>query len=457
MESNSQTLAAPAWLTVPSDLNALDEKIWPKNCCRVDGVIHLGGIGLDQVAKELSTPIYLLDEDDFLTRARAFSDAFSGWKVCYASKAFLSKTVARWVQEVGLSLDVCSGGELEIALRAGFQASKIGFHGNNKSVAELTRALEVGVERIIVDSNDEIARLKKLSAELGTSANVLVRVTPGVHASTHEYIATAHEDQKFGFSIASGQAMEALLACHEADGINLLGIHCHIGSQIFDTAGFEVAAKRTLCLAREFNDRTGTPIAEVDLGGGFGVAYTSQDTPLPPAELARRLNRVVDTQIDELQIPKPQLSIEPGRSIVGPSGIALYTVGTVKQVHVDGGIRHYVSVDGGMSDNIRPALYGADYTCALANRVSTAKPVLSRVVGKHCEGGDIVVHDVYLPADVTAGDLIAVPNCGAYSRAMASNYNQVPRPGVAAVKDGKIQMLIRSETIADLLSLDVGD
>lgn len=457
MESNNKALAAPDWLTVPGDLNALDEKIWPKNCCRVGGVIHMGGIGLDQVAKKLSTPIYLLDEDDFLTRAKAFRDAFSGWKVCYASKAFLSKTVARWVKEVGLSLDVCSGGELEIALKAGFDATNIGFHGNNKSVAELTRALEVGVERIIVDSNDEIARLKKLSAELKISANVLVRVTPGVHASTHEYIATAHEDQKFGFSIASGQAMEALLACHEARGINLLGIHCHIGSQIFDTAGFEVAAKRTLKLARDFYDLTGTSIAELDLGGGFGVAYTSQDAPLTPTELAQRLNRIVDEQTGELQIPKPQLSIEPGRSIVGPAGLALYTVGTVKQVHVDGGIRYYISIDGGMSDNIRPALYGADYTCALANRISTAEPVLSRVVGKHCEGGDIVVHDVYLPADVAAGDLIAVPNCGAYSRAMASNYNQVPRPGVAAVKDGKIQMLIRSETIADLLSLDVGD
>ena len=285
----------------------------------------------------------------------------------------------------------------------------------------------------------------------------MVRVTTGVEAHTHEFIATAHEDQKFGFSIAGGQAADALQACHEAGVLELIGIHSHIGSQIFDSEGFEVAARRTLRLAADFATQTGVALAELDLGGGFGIAYTSADTPSTPSVLARAMRGIVEGECAALGIAVPQLSIEPGRAISGPSTLALYRVGTVKEVLLDGGSsRRYVAVDGGMSDNIRTALYGAEYSATLASRRSSAPPVLARVVGKHCEGGDILVRDEFLPADIAPGDLLAVPGAGAYSRSMASNYNHVPRPPVVAVENGELTTLVRRETIDDLLALDVG-
>jgi diaminopimelate decarboxylase len=452
------TTPAPVWLTRPADVNVLAPKLWSRTVRRDDdGVVSVGGLRLTDLAEQVGTPAYVIDEDDFRARARAWREAFAGWTVYYAGKSFLCGAVVAWVAEEGLNLDVCSLGELTVALRAGFDPARIGMHGNNKSEAELRLALERGVGRIIVDSSDEITRLEQLCAELDTTVRVMIRVTTGVEAHTHEYIATAHEDQKFGFSIAGGQALVGLFRCHHSPRLELLGVHSHIGSQIFDTNGFEVAARRTLKLFAQFREATGLQLAELDLGGGFGIAYTKEDDPATPEELASGLRDIVEHECRGFGLDLPAVSIEPGRAIVGPSGLALYRVGTVKGVDVGGGlIRRYLSVDGGMSDNIRPALYAAEYSAALASRASDAEPVVSRVVGLHCEGGDILVRDEFLPADVGVGDLLAVPAAGAYSRSMASNYNHTPRPPVVSVRDGRVRTLLRRETLDDLLALDAG-
>jgi diaminopimelate decarboxylase len=450
-------MRGPAWLRSPEDPNALDPLLWSSTAHKDgDGVLEVGGVDLRDLAREHGTPAYVLDEADFRGRARAFREAFADYDVYYAGKAFLCTTVARWVAEERLCLDVCSGGELAVALRAGVDPSRIGFHGNNKSVAELRRALEVGVGRIIVDSFDEIDRLSALAAELGVVARVMVRVTAGVEAHTHEYIATAHEDQKFGFSIIAGHAFEAVRRLSGDRGFELLGLHSHIGSQIFDTSGFEVAARRVLALHARVSEELSLVMPELDLGGGFGIAYTTQDDPADPAQLATELTKIVEHECRARAVEVPRLSIEPGRAIVGPAMCTLYEVGTVKPVELDAGaVRTYVSVDGGMSDNIRTALYDSDYAATLASRRSEAAPVLSRVVGKHCEAGDIVVKDEFLPGDVAPGDLLAVPGTGAYCRSMASNYNHVLRPPVVAVRDGVSRVVVRRETEEDLLRTDV--
>ncbi|WP_375426460.1 diaminopimelate decarboxylase [uncultured Friedmanniella sp.] len=452
------TSRAPGWLAVPEDVNALLPRLWSQTVSKdADGVLQVGGMSVLDLAEQVGTPVYVVDEVDLRARARAFAEAFAGWEVYYAAKSFLCTAVARWVSEEGLGIDVCTGGELAVAQRAGVDLRRVGLHGNNKSVAELRQGLSAGVGRIIVDSFDEIARLEALAGELGIRARVMVRVTTGVEAHTHEYIATAHEDQKFGFSIAGGQAAAALAACAGAEWLDLVGIHSHIGSQIFEPDGFEVAARRTLRLHADFARSTGTELPELDLGGGFGIAYTSADTPSTPQALATALRGIIEAECAALGVAVPHLSIEPGRAISGPSAFALYRVGTVKQVLLDGGTsRLYVAVDGGMSDNIRTALYAAEYSATVANRRSDAPPAIARVVGRHCEGGDILVRDEFLPADVAPGDLVAVPASGAYSRSMASNYNHVPRPPVVAVRDGEVCTLVRRETIEDLLALDVG-
>jgi diaminopimelate decarboxylase len=449
---------APSWLRMPGDVNALLQSLWSAGIRKDEtGVLTVAGLSVVEIADQVGTPVYVVDEADLRARARAFADAFQDWDVYYAAKSFLCTTMARWVSEEGLGVDVCTGGELAVVQRAGLDLRRVGLHGNNKSVEELRYALTVGVGRIIIDSFDEITRLGGIAEELQIRPRVMVRATTGVEAHTHEYIATAHEDQKFGFSIASGSAADALFACHRHPWLELIGIHSHIGSQIFDAEGFEVAARRTLRLHSDFAARTSVELGELDLGGGFGIAYTSADTPSTPAALARELREIIANECIALGIAVPHLSIEPGRAISGPSTFALYRVGTVKPVALDGGAsRLYVAVDGGMSDNIRTALYAAEYSATLASRRSTAPPVLARVVGKHCEGGDILVRDEFLPADIAAGDLLAVPGSGAYSRSMASNYNYVPRPPVIAVRDGQMTTLIRRETIEDLLALDAG-
>ena len=462
----------PLYLPYPTDVMELLPQLWAGSVDR-DGAGRLTVAGLDVVslAERHGTAAYVLDEDDFRSRAGAFRDAFAtsferfgGADVYYAGKAFLCSAVARWVDEEGLHLDVCSRGELAVAQRVAFPPERIAFHGNNKAVAELRAALEYGVGRIVVDSFDEIDRVVALAGELGVRARVMVRVTVGVEAHTHEFIATGHEDQKFGFSLAGGQAMEAVtrLLAHPAE-VDLLGLHSHIGSQIFDTAGFEAAVHRLVGLHAAVEAEHGVAMPEIDLGGGYGIAYTSQHTPLPPEVLADAMADIVEREFTTLgrdgdSARVPRVSVEPGRAIVGPSTFTLYEVGTVKRVELGGGhARTYVSVDGGMSDNARPALYEADYSCTLANRRSTAEPVLARVVGKHCESGDIVVLDEYLPGDVRPGDLIAVPGTGAYCRSLSSQYNHTPRPPVVAVRGGQSRVLVRRETIEDLLALDVAD
>ena len=457
--------AAPTWLPYPADVNTLIDGLWSRTTARnAEGAVEVGGVDVRRIAEEVGTPAFVLDEDDFRHRARAFRDAFAeafrphrGADVYYAGKAFLCGAVARWVEEDGLGLDVCTGGELAVALRAGFPASRIALHGNNKSASEIRRALEAGVGRIVIDSLDEIDQVDEIAARLGLRAGVMLRVTTGVEAHTHEFIATAHEDQKFGLSLTGGSAFEAVHRVLDAPQLDLLGLHSHIGSQIFDTGGFEVAARRVLQLVARVRDELGHTIDQLDLGGGFGVMYNTQHTPSTPEALAAGIAGIVEKQCHELELDVPHLAFEPGRAIAGPSTQTLYSVGTVKDVRL-GGPHHrvYVSVDGGMSDNVRTALYDADYSCLLTGRVSEAAPEVVRVVGKHCERGDIVVKDEYLPADVRRGDLISVPVTGAYCYSLASNYNHVPRPPVIAVRDGEIRTLIRRETEEDLLGLDVG-
>ena len=445
----------------PADLNALDPKVWPITAGRDEetGQLTLGGLGVRELAARQGTPAYVLDEADWRRRAQTWLAAFGDYDrdeppVHYAGKSFLSKAIARWAAEEGLGLDVCSGGELAIALAAEFPAHRVTFHGNNKTVAELSRALDAGVGRFVLDSHQEIERLAALALDRDVVARVMVRVTVGVEAHTHEFIATAHEDQKFGFSLTGGEAAEAVRRVLKHRGtLELVGLHSHIGSQIFDTAGFETAAHRSVGLLAAIREEHGIALPELDLGGGLGIAYTSEDDPEDAFGIVAALKGIVARECFGYGLPTPSITVEPGRAISGPPGITLYEVGTIKPLE---GLRTYVSVDGGMSDNIRTALYDADYTCVLASRTSEAEPMLARVVGKHCESGDIVVRDAWLPADVEVGDLLAVAATGAYCRSMASNYNHALRPPVLAVLDGAERVLVRRETEEDLLALDVG-
>src|ERR1700757_2088234 len=438
----------------PEDLNELHEEIWPRGARRSGGVLTLGGVDVRDLAAEFGTPLYVCDEQDVRSRCREYLEAFGpDGRVFYAAKAFCSRAVLRWVSEEGLGVDVCTGGELEVALAAGVPPEQITLHGNNKTLDELSRAVAAGVGHIVADSFEEIARLAYLTENSLARPKILVRVTTGVEAHTHEFMATAHDDQKFGFSLASGAADEAVRRVLALPQLEFAGLHSHIGSQIFDTGGFEVAAHRVLELAGRIHTEHGVHVAELDLGGGFGIAYVPEDDAPEIKTLASGLRSIVASQCLVLGIPVPRLTIEPGRGIIGPSTVTVYEVGTIKDVD---GIRTYVSVDGGMSDNVRTALYDASYTCVLAPRSSAAPPMLSRVVGRHCESGDIVVRHCYLPSDLAPGDLLAVAATGAYCRSLASNYNHLPRPGVVAVADGAAREIVRRETLDDLLRLDVG-
>ncbi len=439
----------------PADLNALAPHVWPATARRLDGELTLGGIGVRDLVARYGTPLYVYDELDVRRRARDWATAFHDGEVFYASKAFLCIGLAQWVAEEGLGLDVCSGGELTVALAAGVDPQYVVFHGNNKSEGELAQAVGSGVATVVVDSFAEIERLCRVAKAAKVTQRVLVRVTVGVEAHTHEYIATAHEDQKFGFSLASGAALEAVEEVVNRKELTFGGLHSHIGSQIFDTAGFEVAAARLVDLVGQIRDRHSIVVEELDLGGGLGIAYLGSDHPMAVRDFAARLGDIVTEQCARSEVVRPKVTVEPGRAVVGNAGVTLYRVGTVKDVDLGGGeYRRYVSVDGGMSDNIRTALYDAQYTAALASRDSSAPPVLSRVVGRHCESGDIVVRDVYLPSDLSRGDLLAVAATGAYCRSMSSNYNYTGRPAVVGVRDGRGTLLIRRETEDDLLRLD---
>ncbi len=452
----------PEWLTVPVDVNALAPSVWPASAQRdAAGVLEVAGVSVTDLHKRFGTPLYVLDETEVRARARRVLAAFGSAagrhgvqaRVYYAGKAFLSTEVVRWVTDEGLAVDVATGGELAVALAAGAEPARIGLHGNNKSVAELERAVELGLGSVILDSWIEIDRLAAIAERHGATQNVLVRVNSGVHAETHDFLATAHEDQKFGFALTDAAAVVARI--RELPALAFIGLHCHIGSQIFGTTGFEESAARLVEVHAELLRGGDVPV--LNLGGGFGIAYTSVDDPTPIEQLADGIVDAVARECEVRGIPMPNLAFEPGRSIVGPAGITLYEVGTVKPVRVSDELeRLYVSVDGGMSDNARPALYGAAYSARLASRTSSAEPALARVVGRHCESGDIVVDAEYLPGDTTPGDLLAVPATGAYCFSLASNYNYVPRPPVVAVTGGTARVIVRGETVSDLLARDVG-
>ena len=445
----------------PEELLRLAPNVWPRNGVRGDvGVVTIAGVSVIDLAHEYGTPLFVIDEDDFRSRCRDIATAFGGGhNVHYAAKAFLCAEIARWINEEGLCLDVCTGGELAVALHAQFPAERITFHGNNKSVAELTAAVKAGVGHVVLDSMTEIERLDAIAADAGVVQDVLVRLTVGVEAHTHEFISTAHEDQKFGLSVSSGAAMSAIRRVLDTQHLRLVGLHSHIGSQILDVAGFELAAQRVIGLlyevVAEFGDKT-ADITTVDLGGGMGISYLAADDPLPMRDFAAKLDTIVRSQSAAVGLPPPRLVVEPGRAIAGPGTITLYEVGTVKDVDVSATAqRRYVSIDGGMSDNIRTALYGAQYDVRLVSRRSDAPAVPARVVGKHCESGDVVVREAWVPADLQPGDLLGVGATGAYCYALSSRYNMVGRPAVVAVRDGQSRLILRRETIDDLLSLEV--
>jgi diaminopimelate decarboxylase len=455
---------APPKPQSPQELLTLAPNVWPRGAVRrSDGVVTIGGVAVTDLAREYGTPLFVVDEDDFRSRCREIAVAFGGGQnVHYAAKAFLCTEVARWIADEGLSLDVCSGGELTVALHANFPPERIALHGNNKSSDELTAAVKAGIGHVVLDSMTEIERLDKIAGQLGVVQDVLVRVTVGVEAHTHEFISTAHEDQKFGLSLADGQAMAAVRRVFATDHLRLVGLHSHIGSQIFDVAGFELAAHRIIGLLRdivaEFGVDKTSQIATVDLGGGLGIAYLSHDDPPPVRDLADKLGAIVRSESKLVGLPAPRLVVEPGRAIAGPGTVTLYEVGTVKDVAItSSATRRYVSVDGGMSDNIRTALYGAEYDVRLVSRASEAPAALGRIVGKHCETGDIVVRDAWVSDDVRPGDLLAVAATGAYCYSMSSRYNLIGRPAVVAVRDGRSRLMLRRETVDDLLSLEVTD
>ena len=442
----------------------LNGAIWPATASQSEksGEIVIGGLKASELIAEYGTPAFILDESDFRARASKFRDAMrkhfgDSAHVYYASKAFTSIATCKWLAADGLNIDVCTGGELAVALAAKFPPDRIEVHGNNKSLEEIEEAIKVGVRFIVADSLIELDRINAIAGKLGKRQAVLIRLTPGISAHTHESIATAHEDVKFGFSIASGAAMLAASAAINAANIELEGVHCHIGSQIFDDAGFVLAIERLVKFIADVKKSHNVELHHLDLGGGFGIAYVDSDDPMDIELVLEKIHGALIAQCAKYEIDIPSIAIEPGRAIVGPSMITLYQVGTVKDVLLeDGKTRTYISVDGGMSDNIRPSLYGAEYTALLANRISAAPLTASRLVGKHCETGDIIIRDIALPSDIVPGDVLAVPATGAYGRSMASNYNHILRPPVIAVRDGAARIIIRREKISDLLALEEG-
>ncbi len=409
------------------------------------GRLAIAGVDLVGLAERHGTPLFVYDEGHIRARCREAREAF-GEGVAYATKAFLCKAMARLAHEEGLCLDVSTGGELEVALAARVPGDRLVLHGNNKSDAELARALEVGVGRIVVDSFDEITRLGRLTDDApprATRPRVLVRVTPGIEAHTHEFVRTGQEDTKFGFSVASGAAAKAVAALELMGGVELVGVHAHIGSQVFDVESFEQAAE----VLGSFAAPLGLP--ELVVGGGLGVAYVNGEQAPSITEWADA-TRVALAKVGVP--PGTRVTAEPGRSIVAAAAVTLYRVGSIKELP---GVRTYVSVDGGMSDNPRPVLYGSGYEAFLPRATDAERPRSVRIVGKHCETGDVLVGEARLPADLVVGDVLATPVTGAYGYSMASNYNKVPRPPVVFVAEGEARVVVRGETVEDLLRLDV--
>jgi len=419
------------------------------------GHLEIGGCDVTKLAAEYGTPLYVYDEQLMRDKCRAYVKAFqeSGFRfqVAYASKAFCTMAMCKLVEEEGLSLDVVSGGELYTALRAGFPAERIHFHGNNKSLEEIIMALDAQIGCFVVDNFYELALLEQLGAERNQQVSVLLRVTPGVEAHTHEYISTGQQDSKFGFDVMSGQALQAIRLAHESSALHLLGVHSHIGSQIFETDGFLIAIRRLAELLDEARKETGFVSEVLNVGGGFGIRYVEGDTPLHPGAYVQAITRAVREELVMRDLPLPELWIEPGRSIVGEAGTTLYRVGSSKEIpHV----RTYLAVDGGMTDNLRPALYQARYEAAIANKMNAPATQVVSIAGKCCESGDMLIWDVPLP-ESSPGDLLAVPCTGAYGYAMSNNYNRIARPAVVFVKDGEAQLVVKRESLEDVIRHDL--
>ncbi|WP_273129131.1 diaminopimelate decarboxylase [Bacillus weihaiensis] len=419
------------------------------------GHLEIGGVDTVELAEKYGTPLYIYDVALIRDRARSFKETFEKMgvkaQVAYASKAFSSVAMFQLIEEEGLSLDVVSGGELYTAITSGFPASRIHLHGNNKSQAELKMALDAEVGCIVVDNFYELQLLEELSVNYTRKVPVLLRVTPGVEAHTHDYITTGQEDSKFGFGLLNGQIEAAIESVLHSEGLNLLGIHCHIGSQIFDTTGFVLAAERVFEKIKEWQTNYSYVPEVVNLGGGFGIRYTEEDQPLPATYYVEQIVEAVKKQVGVLGINMPEIWIEPGRSLVGDAGTTLYTVGSQKTVP---NIREYVAIDGGMSDNIRPALYQAKYEAVLANRVTEKHDTNVSIAGKCCESGDMLIWDLPLPK-VKPNDLLAVFCTGAYGYSMANNYNRIPRPAVVFVENGEDHLVIRRESFEDLIVNDL--
>ena len=402
---------------------------------------------VEALAARYGTPLFVYDEDELRRRCRTYVAALGAGCVAYASKAFLCTAMAHLVADEGLYLDVATGGELHVALQAGFPPERLVVHGNNKSDDELDAALRAGAGRIVADSFDELERLEQRSAALHVTPTVLVRTTPGVEAHTHEYIETGTEDSKFGFTVTDGIALDAARRVAASSTLRFGGLHCHIGSQIQRLDPWDRAVAALAAVARQLD----VPVAELNLGGGLGARYLADDPALDIGAYADALRQAIAAHWPTRD-PAPRLLVEPGRSIVAPCAVTLYRVGTVKEIP---GVGTYVAVDGGMSDNPRPVLYGAGYEAYLPSRIGEPRPLRCRVVGKHCEQGDVIVADAALPAGVQRGDLLATPATGAYGYSMASNYNKVPRPAVVFLRDGAARVVVRRETPDDLVRLDV--
>ncbi|MFE5819119.1 diaminopimelate decarboxylase [Streptomyces sp. NPDC056479] len=441
------TIHEPAVTTASDALS-----VWPASAVEPrEGEITVAGVPLAEVADRFGTPVYVIDEDEVRERCRTYKHAFPEAEVLYAAKAFLCRAMVHWVDEEGLGLDVCSAGELELAVITGFPPEKIVLHGNAKSPRDLETALRLGVGRIVIDSPSEIARL---AAAVGPDGHqkVMVRVVPGISAGGHEKIRTGTEDQKFGLSISNGYAQHAIARILDQPQLELTGLHCHLGSQITSVKPYLAAVRRMVGLMARLHEQHGLVLRELDLGGGHGIAYRPGEPALDLTTLARKVRTELVEACTAAGLTVPRLIIEPGRAIAGPAGIALYHVLAVKHT----GAHTYVAVDGGMSDNPRPALYGVRYAPRLVGRHSTAAPAPVTVVGRHCEAGDILAADVELPDDIRPGDVLAIPAAGAYHLSMASGYNMVGRPPVVALDDGQARLLIRRESLEDIRSRDVG-
>ncbi|MEV7504230.1 diaminopimelate decarboxylase [Streptomyces sp. NPDC093018] len=435
---------------LPTTTDALS--VWPASTTEPRaGDLAVGGVPLAEVAERFGTPGYVLDEAEVRDRCRTYRDAFPDAEVLYAAKAFLCRAMARWMEEEGLGLDVCSAGELELAVTTGFPPERIVLHGNAKTPRDLEAALRLGVGRVVIDSPSEIARL---AAAVGPDGRqkVMVRVVPGISAGGHDKIRTGTEDQKFGLSIRDGYALHALTRILDQPNLELTGLHCHLGSQITGVKPYLTAVRRMVGLMARLFGQYGVVLPELDLGGGHGIAYRPGEEALDLTSLARKVRAELADACASAGLPVPRLIIEPGRAIAGPAGIALYRVLSVKHT----GEHVFVAVDGGMSDNPRPALYGVRYAPRLIGRHSAADPVRTTVVGRHCEAGDVLAADAELPSDIRPGDLLAVPVAGAYHLSMASGYNLVGRPPVVAVRDGRARLLVRRESLEDIRRRDVG-